>query len=646
MSAIVGIYNRDQRPVSQSSIDEMLARMAHRGIDGRSRWCEDHVGLGQAMLRTTPESLTERLPLVDQAANLVITADARIDNREELLCELYDLSGSATNISDSELILAGYKKWGHECPSRFVGDFAFAIWDRNNQEIFCARDHFGLRPFHYYLSDKCFVFATEIKALFCLPEVPRRLNELRIADFLSGIDEDKEITSYVQILRLAPGHSLVVGKQDSRLVRYWQLDPLFELRLGSNEEYAEAFREQFTEAVRCRMRSAFPVGSMLSGGLDSSSITCVARNISAVNRKPLETFSAIYDKVKECDERPFINSVLSQNGVNPNYVHPDELSPLEDFERVVWHLDDPIVAGNQFIQWGLCRAVAKKGVRVVLDGFDGDTTVSHGTGYLVELARTGRWFKLGREARGYASHFKNVSPSEMFWWYLQRYWLNPNMPQGLKPLWRKVKSIPRRLRPSQPNKGRMTAFPEILNQDFARRIGMEQRRQAMKKVRADGPLRTERQAHHSRLVWSLMTATLESLNKVGAAFGVEYRFPFFDKRLAEFCLSLPPEQKLNRGWNRVVMRRAMEGILPKEVQWRGGKGDMTANFERGMHAERSRIEDVIISHPEALERYVDIAAIRAAHERFVDNQAGESDVLAIWRSVSLALWLRSTEINP
>ncbi len=646
MSAIVGIYYRDGRTVPESSVNQMLKRLAHRGPDGSSAWCNGAVGLGHAMLWTTPESLKERLPLVDRAADLVLTADARIDNREELLKELYDRDDDATDISDSELILAGYKKWGNGCPEKFVGDFAFAIWDSRNQKIFCARDHFGVKPFHYYLSDKVFVFATEIKALLCLPEVPHRLNELRVADFLAGIDEDKEITSYHQILRLRPAHSLEVGKQAQHLKSYWELNPSYELRMGSNEEYAEAFREQFTEAVRCRMRSAFPVGSMLSGGLDSSAITCVARNLNAANSSSLQTFSAIYDKVKESDERPFINTVLAQNGVKPNFVHGDELTPLEDFKNAIWHQEDFIVSGNHFIQWGLCRAAAEQGVRVVLDGYDGDTTVSHGTGYLVELARARRWIELSKESRGYAKHFDNLAPWGVFWWYLRRYWLDPNLPDAVKPAWRKLRSVSARLRPAPVGSARLTTFPQILNSDFARRIGLEDRRRAMKKVRSNGPLTTERQAHYSRLTWALMTGALESLNKVGGAFGVEYRFPFFDKRLAEFCLSLPGEQKLNRGWNRVVMRRAMEGILPREVQWRGGKGDLTANFERGMRAERDRIEDVIIGHPETIERYVDVAAVRAAYKRFIDNQAGESDVMAIWRSVSLGLWLRTTEIKP
>lgn len=643
MSAIVGVYYRNGRPVSEGSVQDMLAKLSHRGPDGAGGWSDGPAALGHLMLWTTPESMNERLPLEDPAANLVLTADARIDNRDELIPQLFDKQ-SASVISDSEIILAGYKKWGQDCAEKFVGDFAFAIWDSKNRTMFCARDHFGLKPFYYFLDENVFAFASEIKALFCLADVPRRLNELRVADFLAGLDEDTQITAFQQVLRLSSAHTLVVGEEDSRLRRYWQLDPSRELRLASNDEYAEAFRERFTEAVRCRMRSAFPIGSMLSGGLDSSSITCVARNFAAANSQPLQTFSAVYDTVKESDERPFINAVLSQNGVQPNYVRPDEFTPLHDFERVVWCQDDLVVAGNLFIHWQLSQAVANRGVRIILDGFDGDTTVSHGTGYLIELARAGRFVALNREVRGYAKHFDNLPPGEVFWWYVNRYWLNPRMPLTIKPAWQKLRSGVRRVRRVRPTE-RLTEFPQFVSPGLINRIKLDERRAAMKKVRGTGSVKTERQAHYSRLTWSGLAGTLESLNGIGGAFGIEYRFPFFDKRLAEFCLSLPPEQKLYEGWNRMVMRRAMEGILPKEVQWRGGKGNMGPNFKRGMQDELALIEDVLITHPQVIEPYVSLPAVRTAYDKFIRDQAGDSEMLVIWRSLSLALWLRTTEVQ-
>src|SRR4028118_115937 len=183
MSAIVGLYNLDGRSIERSAVEQMVAALAHRGPDGAGVWSEGAVGLGHCMLWTTPESLHEKLPLVDKSRDLTITADARIDNREELMEQLGITAEAHGEVSDSQLVLAAYGKWGEDCPQHLLGDFAFVIWDGAKQQLFCARDHFGVKPFYYhYAADKRFAFATEIKALLGLPEVPRQLNEVRVAE--------------------------------------------------------------------------------------------------------------------------------------------------------------------------------------------------------------------------------------------------------------------------------------------------------------------------------------------------------------------------------------------------------------------------------------------------------------------------------
>src|SRR5437867_3387072 len=376
MSAIVGIYFLDGRVVDGAALQSMVEQLAHRGPDGSGVWSEKEVGLGHRMLWTTPESLLEKFPLVNAAGDLVLTADARIDNRDDLIEELGVTTGSSGQISDSELILRSYEHWGERCPEKLVGDFAFAIWDRRAQKLFCARDHFGVKPFYYYRADRLFAFASEIKALLCLPEAPRRLNEVRVADYLDGglLLGDKAGTFYQDILRLPPGHSLTIGPDRVQLRAYWALDPSRELRLGSDDEYAEAFREIFTEAVRCRLRSAYPVGSMLSGGLDSSSIVCSARQLLEENGRPrLHTFSAVFDDLPQCDERPFINEVLAQGGLEPHYARVDLENPLAELERVLWHQDEASYGPNLYLQWALYRTVGKQSERLSLGGFEGDS---------------------------------------------------------------------------------------------------------------------------------------------------------------------------------------------------------------------------------------------------------------------------------
>jgi asparagine synthase (glutamine-hydrolysing) len=202
MSAIAGIFYLDRQPVERDHLSKMLDTLAHRGSDGANIWCENNVGLVHRMLWTTPESLLETLPL--EKDNLVITADARIDNRDELISalELSDLPKE--KITDSDLILAAYQKWGEDCPTRLLGDFAFAIWDKREQILFCARDPMGVKPFYYYSSGNIFIFASEIKALFTSPYVPCNLNEPMVADYLAKIlfNGRKEDSFYQDIVEL------------------------------------------------------------------------------------------------------------------------------------------------------------------------------------------------------------------------------------------------------------------------------------------------------------------------------------------------------------------------------------------------------------------------------------------------------------
>lgn len=644
MSAIAGIYYLNHRPVERADLGKMIDILAHRGPDGANIWSEGSIGLGHRMLYTTPESLLENLPLVRSSGELVITADARIDNRDELIAALDISDRPAEKITDSELILAAYQKWGESCPEQLLGDFAFAIWDGTKQVLFCARDHFGVKPFYYYLSEQAFIFATEIKAIVGIPEVPRRINEVKVGDYLTSVFDDTATTFYQGILRLPPAHSMTVSSTGTRLQSYWSLDPMRELKLGDDEEYAQEFRKIFTEAVRCRLRSAFPVGSLLSGGLDSSSVTCVARNLLNQDKtQPLPTFSMIFDEVSECDERRFINTVLAGGNIEPHYIHGDHYTPLTDIDQIFWHEDEVFYAAGLSTTWKLCDAANQQGVRILLQGHDGDGTVSHGLGYLQELARMGRWFTLAQELRGLSKTF-NQSYWELLWGYVQQYGLEPILSKSklFKRIWRGVWRRIRLLsdRPARP------AWNANLNPEFIERIDLAQRYQS--KQQAESSIQTERQDHYQTLTGGMQPFALEVLDKAAAAFAIEPRYPFWDKRLVEFCLSLPANQKLHQGWSRMVMRRAMTDILPVEIQWRRDKSNFFPNFSKKLllACEQQHLDEVILNNSELIEKYVDINAFREAYHRFVSgDRAMPAYVYAIWRFVSLALWLQYTTLT-
>jgi asparagine synthase (glutamine-hydrolysing) len=639
VSAIIGIYYPDGRAVDREDIERMVKVLEHRGKDGSDIWNKDSVGLGHRLLWTTPESLLETLPLSDRSGNYILTADARIDNRDELIIALGLTDCPAEKITDSQLILSAYEKWGESCPDRLLGDFAFVIWDRREQKLFAARDHFGVKPFYYYyLPRKTFIFASEIKGILSQEEVPGCLNEIKIASYLTVKLNQDDSTFYKDILRLPAGHSITVSSSGFNLRCYWSLDPTREIEMGSNQDYAEAFREIFTEAVRCRLRSAFPIGSQLSGGLDSSFIVGVARNILlAEKREPLHTFSARFQNSPECDERYFQDRIIEQGNLQPHFLEAGNLSPFTDLDRMLWHHDEVFLPANIYFTWGTYKIAQELGIRVVLNGFDGDNTVSHGYDYLRELARHGRWLTLSKETWEYGKTWQ-IPRQKVFktqWNWLWRYGIRPKIASAIKQI------SPINL--TRTSNSQFTLDNGLgdspINLEFAKRLNVIEKLQTQQYA----PPNTERERHYQGLTDGILQHCLECYSSAEGAFGIESRSPFCDKRLLEFCLALPPNQKLHYGWDRIVMRRAMEGILPSEIQWRVGKANFAPSLEQGLfNYERERFEYVIKKKPNLIRDFVDLSFITNAYDRFSSNQVTENDVNNLHRTVFLGMWLEKT----
>lgn len=633
MSGICGIIHFDGKPVDPDLLHGMANIMAYRGPDGIDYWIEGSVGLAHLMLFTTPESLRERQPLVSKRGELVLVADARVDNRDELIRFLTAKSIlEDQDPTDADLILAAYEAWGEACPEHLHGDFAFAIWDARQQRLFCARDRFGVRSFYYHLSDNAFTFGTEVKTLLSLPWVPRRVNDARIMMLLSNRDPwDKTSTFYEDIVNLASAHSLVL--HDGQIVQneYWALDPQRELRLPSDEAYTEAFLELFTEAVRCRLRSAYPFGAALSGGLDSSSIACTARKL-LDGRERLYTFSCIFDEVPESDEREYMATILTEGGFDPTFVHGDQISPFSEVEQVLYHLDEPLAIPNLFLSWGMYRAAQAQGLRVFLDGYGGDQVISYGWLRITELARSGHLITLASEALRAAHNFNRP-----WWWYLYyrvvlphyssvHQLVRPLVPTSLVKLvrWLRSRRLPRATLSQE----------KILNPQFAR--------QHLPPENYLDPPHTVREEHNQLLIAEFDSWELKALDKACAAFTLEGRYPFFDTRLAVFCLSLPSDQKLRQGYPRSILRRAMAGILPEQIRLRTSKGDLSHNFDRRLLMfDLPLLKQALFEIPGLLAPYIQPEALQALFMECLQSPQNSSEqTYYVWKVTNLALWLR------
>lgn len=580
MSGIAGIFYLDGRPVKTETIEGMLAKIAHRGPDGRGIWCCGSVGLGHCMLWSTPESIHEHQPILANHADGVLVADARLDNRDDLIKSLSRISPLPMGVSDGQLILEAYREWGDECVGKLEGDFSFVVWDSKRHLFFCARDRVGVKPFYYIRTPFLFAFASEIKALLSLPEIPIEVNERKIAEYLAQYFEDTVETFYRDIYRLPPGHLMKISDVVHYKSQYWEIDFQEETKPKNESDYISAFKELFFEVMRCRLRSAHSIGSMLSGGLDSSSISCTAHNLMHSRKdKPFPVFSVIYQDQTDIerasfDELSYIRHVIDSGYFEPNFVRGDHLSPLIDPDQLFKELDEPYFAPTYYFYRAIYQLAQQRGVRVMLDGTDGDRTVYHGLEYLSDLARSGRWLKLYKEADALS---KGQYPLQTSKKILQNYGLKPVVPEVIFTLKRWLTN----------NRRTMNYSQHLIRPEFLKRLGLRYSDLA----HYGKNYKTLPQIHYRELTSGVIPLTLELLDKSCAMHHIDARYPFFDRRLMEFCLSLPPSLLLSKGWTRYILRIAMQDILPTPVQWRADKANLqTAFCTQLFQKEHSRLK--------------------------------------------------------
>jgi asparagine synthase (glutamine-hydrolysing) len=334
---------------------------------------------------------------------------------------------------------------------------------------------------------------------------------------------------------------------------------------------------------------------------------------------------------------------LAQDGVDPHFISGNEHGPFRWQKQIDWHQDQPTFGPNFAMIWSIYQSASKQDVRVLLDGHDGDTTVSYGDRYIHELASAGRWLRLATELRGLSQHHGGSTWKSLraFWWH---YGIDPLFEKHrplleMRRVWRGAK---RRVAGESVKPARSEGWRVWLNPEFASQINMSERYRAWRQT-ISRTARTERQAHFRMLSHPMQAFALEVHDSAAAAFGIEARYPFWDKRLVEFCLGMPPEQKLHKGWTRIVLRRAMKGILPSEIQWRAGKMDFTPSLAYGLRCEQDLLDDIIMRNPDIIERYINIPKLRQAYRRFLnqDSQVGSADIFAIWKAASLASWLQN-----
>lgn len=637
MCGIAGIYSTVGKPVDCRVLQAMGQAQAHRGPDGEGYVLLDPSGkqkpasvvgrLTEARVPLSPRHTValahRRLAILDLSALGAqpmtsedrrdwITYNGELYNYVELRAELRAKGYRFRSTSDTEVLLAAYREWGEDCLGRFNGMFAFALWDGVRGRLFCARDRLGEKPFYYGWDGERFVFASEIKALLLAYRRPKP-NQRAVFEYLdSAMLDHTDGTFFEGIQQLLPAHFLIVQGATLTSARYWALPVGTRLEPDSARGGAERLRELLCDSVRIRLRSDVPVGSCLSGGLDSSSIVCLMRAVGN-GQVPLRTFSSCFED-PAYDERQFIAPVVQQTKAEAHYAFPDPKELADTVGRLIWQQDEPFGSTSIFAQWNVMRLASQQGVKVILDGQGADELLAGYQGfygaYYADLLATGRAVAFLREWCAYRRLHGPLSR------YALANLVRSFMPEPF------VNFI----------RSRLTGSATWLNQDF--------RRQHLRSHDSVAEPRSNVQGLEYRLLTGNgLRALLRYEDRNSMAFGIEARLPFLDHRLVEFLYGLGAHLKIRDGWTKAVLRDAMDGLLPEAVRWRSDKMGFVTPEDHWFRSELRDSGRAILSDDRArLRGYLNV---EAALQAFDDHVAGRVNIgNAIWRWINVELWSR------
>lgn len=567
MSGILGIWNLDGRPVEQAVLAGMSATLAHRGPDGESLWMQGPVGLACQLFRVTPEALTETQPLA-HASGPVLIFDGRLDNREELLASLEASPEIATDSPDPALVLAAYEAFGERFPERLNGDFALGLFDPNRRRLLLARDALGIRPLYYARTRDTFLFASEIKALLAHPQVSARPNDDQLAEFLlGGLARDNEGWTFFEGVRsLLPGYIAVLTPSGFVTQRYWDFEPTRRVHLSSFPEYVEAFRHYFEQAVRRRLRSAYPVAVSVSGGLDSSSIFCTAETLRrrAPERHPV-ILGMSYTSADglPSDEKAFLLEIERDYGIRIERIPMAPAGLLNGSRGAVWHVEAPFLDEQWNTTHRFFSTIHRLGARVLLTGHWGDQMLFD-QAYLVDVFRRLAWGKIRAHLREFGRWLTDADPR----YFRQRFFLDLvkyHVPEALVPYLRRLRAN---------NKDR-----PWYTEAFRKRS----RRRPSKQAAMVGAFATA----HARSLYEQARSSrhvlcMEWNNKVAAMHGIEIAFPFLDRDLLAFLMGIPGEIQTWKGVPKALLREGLRGVLPEAIALRNWKADFTHLVNEGI----------------------------------------------------------------
>ncbi|MGO9603684.1 MAG: asparagine synthetase B family protein [Candidatus Binataceae bacterium] len=564
MSGLIGIWNFEGEPVESEALSAMAKTIAHRGGDGLEFSLRGPVGFGCHLRRVTPESRSERQPLIDSDGN-VLLFDGRIDNRAELLAAL-DLPSNAPQVSDCEVVSMAFRMWDRKCLERLLGDFALAIFVPREHRLILARDPVGCRPLYYWSDGQRFIFASEIKAILAHPAVRVAPNLDLVADslLLNQLPyEDEGETFFAGVYRVLPGYRLKVTPAKTTSKCFWNFNPAGQIRYQAYSDYSTHLRNLLVQAVRRRMRSSYPVAVAISGGLDSSIVLGIADQINrqAPNAGLLPiSYAPTSDRASE--ENEFIRLMETRCELEIHRVDMGSAGDPRHLAETAWHSESPFFDDSWCAETPMLAYAHDQRARVLLTGLWSDQYM-FATGYLVDLWKKLAWRRVRRHLAEYSKWFVDCDPGYFRARFYREMMLNltPTVMRSMvRPFYSETAAF---------HSNRSWISRELIARARRRRPRLKHPRYA---------------SVHGRNIYQTVHAKSHRLQidadeKMAARFGLERSSPFLDRDVIAFLMAVPGEIQTMGGVPRALLRDAARGFVPRAIRLRRWRDEGTVSTQ-------------------------------------------------------------------
>ena len=622
MCGIVGFLAKKTDFDFCEALNGMTDKLSHRGPDDRgiytSKLLGDTavIGLGHRRLSIIDLSSHSHQPMIDGAVSIVFNGE--IYNHIELRRELQSLGQTFESSGDTEVILRAYKVWGIDCFSRFNGMWAIAIFDQTNKKLVLSRDRLGKKPLYYFIDSEKIVFGSEIKSLLLYPDIPKKPNFKKIYRYISTsyryIDTDN--TSYFEGIHLVQRGSNMVVSEDLSVSKheYWNLkENMISLNNKSEKVLIDDFRDLFIDSVKIRLRSDVPVGCMLSGGLDSTSVMCVAHKIL---KTPIMAFSGITGEDKGIyDESEYIDEMVRDTGAVHKYIMPEPSDLFSTISEMLFYHDEPICTISWYALFLIAKQIKIDNVPVVLNGHGGDELLGgywyHYQYNFYDLLRDGDLEKLD---------------------YEQKAWLF-NHDRKVMEICSSISSIESMDSGQKAEYLQYSDYSDVFSSDF--------RSMYTNSISLDSSFKTSLSKRlHKELLHETVPASLKAEDRNTMASSIESRSPMLDYRLAEFCFSLPNNYKIRDGMGKWILREAMRGILPEKIRSRKDKAGFIVPADRWFRTtNKEQIRELINSENIKSLGIFDIARLNDIFDEHINGFKNHQ--MFLWQFINFALWYKT-----